>query len=152
MLSGLTQALAAQQVILKRKTAPLQQQSIQFFLLRLVTPFAWLILAFTLLGLGSSAKQAFTATQFSILLGALIFLLAIRQVISAFNNKHLSIELQAMNDQLEKRVAERAADLIQVNQKLLLEMDEHKQTEIMLREREEKLTHFGLHDVLTGFA
>ena len=55
-----------------------------------------------------------------------------------------------MNDQLEKRVAERAADLIQANQQLLVEMDERKRTELILREREEKLTHFGLHDILTG--
>ena len=150
MLSGLSQALTAQQVIFRQKTAPLQQQTIQFSLLRLVIPFAWLLLAFTLLSLGTSSKQIFTPTQFSILLGALILLLAIRQVINAFNNIRLSIELQAMNDQLEKRVAERAADLIQANHKLLLEMEEHKRTELMLREREEKLTHFGLHDILTG--
>ena len=150
MLSGLSQALAVQQVTFGQKTIPLQRQTIQFSLLRLVIPFAWVLLAFILLGLGTSSKQLFTSTQFSILLGALIFLLAIRQVISAFNNKHLSIELQAMNDQLEKKVAQRAGDLIQVNHKLLLEMEEHKRTEMMLREREEKLTHFGLHDILTG--
>lgn len=150
MLSGLSQALAAQQVILGQVTTPLQRQASQFSLLRLITPFAWLLFAFILLGLGASAKQVFTPLQFSIFLGGLIFLLAIRQVINAFNNKRLSIQLLAMNDQLEKRVEERAADLIQVNRKLLLEMEEHKQTEIRLREREEKLTHFGLHDVLTG--
>lgn len=151
MLSGLSQAITAEQVItVKPTTAPLQQQTNQLSLLRLIMPFAWLILAFILLGLGASSKQMFTPIQFSVLLGTLIFLLAIRQVISAFNNKRMSIELQSMNEDLEKRVAERAADLIQANEKLLLEMDERKRTEIMLREREEKLTHFGLHDILTG--
>lgn len=149
MLSGLSQALAAQQATLE-ETVPLQAQKIRSSLLRLVIPFASLLLAFILLNAGTSSKQVFTHIQFSIFLGALIFLLAIRQMISTFNNKRLSIELQAMNDQLEKRVAERAADLIQANQQLLVEMDERKRTELILREREEKLTHFGLHDILTG--
>lgn len=150
MLSGLSQALAAHQVTSGQKTVPLQKQTIQFSLLRLIMPFVWLLLVVMMLSLGTSLKQLFTPAQFSVLLGALIILLALRQVISTFNNKRLSIELQVMNDQLEKKVAERAGDLIQVNHKLLLEMEGHKRTEMMLREREEKLTHFGLHDVLTG--
>jgi diguanylate cyclase (GGDEF)-like protein len=150
MASGLSQAVTSQQLAFGQKTIPLQKGTNQFSVLRLVIPFAWLLLALILMGLGTSAKQVFTATQFAILLGALIFLLAIRQVISAFNNKRLSSELQAMNDQLEKRVGERASELIQANYKLHLEMEEHKRTETMLREREEKLTHFGLHDILTG--
>jgi diguanylate cyclase (GGDEF)-like protein len=146
----LSQALAARQVIVGQKTIPLQRPTNQFSILRLVIPFAWLLLTFILMGVGTTAKQVFTVTQFYILLGALVLLLATRQVISALHNKRLSSELQAINDQLEKRVAQRAGDLIEANHKLRLEMEEHKRTEAMLREREEKLTHFGLHDVLTG--
>jgi diguanylate cyclase (GGDEF)-like protein len=150
MLSGLSQAITAQHLASGQKTIPSKKEANRLSVLRLVTPFAWLLLALILMGLETSAKQVFTSTQFAILLGALIFLLAVRQVISAFNNKRLSSELQLLNDQLEKRVADRTADLIQSNYQLTLEMEERKRTEIMLREREEKLTHFGLHDVLTG--
>lgn len=150
MLSGLLQAVVTQRVITGQKTMPLSSQAPSLVILRLVTPFVWLFFAFLLLGLGTQAKQVLPPMLFSLWLGAIIVLIAIRQMLSTWDNRQLAAKLQAINNTLERRVEDRTVNLLEINTQLRYEMEERKRVEVMLREREEKLTHFGLHDALTG--
>jgi diguanylate cyclase (GGDEF)-like protein len=150
MLSGLSQAAAAQQAALGQKTLPLPSTEAKLVVIRLVTPFAWLLFAFLLLDFGAASKQALTPTQFSVWLGVIIVLIAARQAASTLDNRRLAGKLRAMNDELEERVEARTVELVQINSNLRREMEERRRVEMMLREREERLTHFGLHDALTG--
>jgi diguanylate cyclase (GGDEF)-like protein len=150
MLSGLSQAVVAQRVITGQRTMPLSAQAPSLVILRLVTPFVWLFFAFLLLGLGAQAKQVLPPMLLSLWLGAIIVLIAVRQMLSTWDNRQLALKLQTMNNTLERRVEDRTVDLLEINTQLRFEMEERKRVEVMLREREEKLTHFGLHDALTG--
>lgn len=150
MLSGLSQAEVVRQVMRGQKTMPLSVQTPSLIVIRLVTPFVWLFFAFFLLNFGSSSKQVLPPIVLSIWLGAIIVLIAARQMLSTLDNRRLAAELWKINTTLEKHVEERTVDLLHANTELRHEMEERKRIEIMLREREEKLTHFGLHDALTG--
>jgi hypothetical protein len=149
MMSGLSQAVTAWQVARSQKTSPVPSRSVPITLLRLAIPFIWLIASFTLLRFSGTAKQALSPAGFSLLVSLVIILLAVRQVIATLDNNRLADTLRIMNDHLEKRVAERASDLLTANSELRREMEERKHIEMMLREREEKLAHFALHDALT---
>lgn len=151
MLSGLSQAVVARQVILEERTLPMKIRS-DMNLPRLIAPVFWLILALAIVIFNPSAKQAFPQAQFSVWVMIIIILFTFRQILATLENSRLAWELQTMNNQLEKHVAERTSDLVLRNAELRSEMEERKRIEIMLREREEKLTHVALHDPLTGLA
>jgi diguanylate cyclase (GGDEF)-like protein len=150
MLSGLSQAAVVRQVMTRQKTMPLFVQIPSLIIIRLVTPFVWLFFAFFLLNFGSASKQALSPVIFSIWLGAIILLIAARQMLSTLDNRRLAGELRKINSTLERHVEDRTVALLTSNTELRHEMEERKRIEMMLREREEKLTHFGLHDALTG--
>ncbi len=150
MLSGLSQAVTAKQVIDEQKTTPIQLWSGSITVLRLVVPFLWLLFAYGMLNFNTGSKHAFRPVQFSTWVSVIIILLALRQVLATLDNDRLSGELHIMNGNLERRVAERSADLIVSNAELRREMEERKRIEMMLREREEKLARFALYDALTG--
>jgi diguanylate cyclase (GGDEF)-like protein len=150
MLSGLSQAAVVHQVMSRQKTMPLFTQVPSLIVIRLATPFVWLFFAFFLLNFGSNSKQALPPVILSIWLGVIIILIAARQMLSTLDNRRLAGELQKINTTLERHVEDRTVDLLQTNTELRHEMEERKRIEMMLREREEKLTHFGLHDALTG--
>jgi diguanylate cyclase (GGDEF)-like protein len=150
MLSGLSQAAVVRQVAGGQKTMPLSTQTRSLIAIRLVTPFVWLFFAFFLLNFGSNSKQALSPVVLSIWLGVIIILIAARQMLSTLDNRRLASELWKINTMLEKHVEDRTVDLLHANTELRHEMEERKRIEMMLREREEKLTHFGLHDALTG--
>jgi len=151
MLSGLSQAVMARQVILEERTLPMKIPS-DLNLPRLIAPIFWLILALALVNINPSAKQAFPQAQFSVWIMIIIVLFTVRQILANLENSRLAWELQTMNTQLEKHVAERTSDLVLRNTELRSEMEERKRIEVRLREREEKLTHLTLHDPLTGLA
>ncbi len=150
MLSGLSQGEVVQQVMRGQKTMPLSTQGSSLIVIRLVTPFVWLFFAFFLLNFGSNSKQVLPPIVLSIWLGLIIVLIAMRQMLSTLDNRRLAGELWKINTRLEHHVEERTVDLLHANTELRREMEERKRIEMMLREREEKLTHFGLHDALTG--
>jgi PAS domain S-box-containing protein len=52
--------------------------------------------------------------------------------------KHAEAELRRLNDELEGRVAQRTAELLLSNQRLLREVEEHRRTEEALRESREQ--------------
>jgi diguanylate cyclase (GGDEF)-like protein len=128
----------------------LSTQTPSLIVIRLVTPFVWLFFAFFLLNFGSSSKQALPPIVLSVWLGVIIVLIAVRQMLSTLDNRRLAGELWKINSKLEQHVEDRTVDLLHANTELRHEMEERKRIEMMLREREEKLTHFGLHDALTG--
>jgi diguanylate cyclase (GGDEF)-like protein len=150
MLSGLSQAVVVRQVVSGQKTIPLSTQTHSLIVIRLVTPFVWLFFAFFLLNFGSNSRQALPPIVLSIWLGVIIVLIAARQMLSTLDNRRLAGELWKINTRLEHHVEERTVDLLHANTELRHEMEERKRIEVILREREEKLTHFGLHDALTG--
>lgn len=150
MMSGLYQAAIAQQIITGQKTMPIATLTSSLVIMKLVTPFVWLFFAYLLLDFGAGSRQAFPPLYVSIWMGVIIVLIAARQMLSTLDNRRLAGKLQAMNNTLERSVEDRTVDLLQANTQLRHEMEERKRIEIMLREREEKLTHFGLHDALTG--
>lgn len=150
MLAGLSQADVVHQVMSRQKTMPLFTQVPSLIVIRIITPFAWLFFAFFLLNFGSNSKQALHPVILSMWLGVIILLIAARQMLSTLDNRRLARELQKINTTLERHVEDRTVDLLNINTELRHEMEERKRIEMMLREREEKLTHFGLHDALTG--
>lgn len=150
MLSGLSQAVASKNVLIEQRTVPVQSWPGYLILLRLVVPYIWLLFAYAALNMDKTSKQALHPAQFSMWVSGIIVLLAIRQILSTLDNDRLAGELRGMNDTLEKRVAERSSELILMNAELRRQMEERKRVEMMLREREERLAHFALHDALTG--
>lgn len=150
MLGGFYQAVTTKRALTQQRTVPLQLWSGYLTLSRLFVPYIWLFFAYTMLTVAPAAKQAFRPADFSIWVSVIIIMLAVRQVLSTLDNDRLSNELRGMNDNLEKRVAERSSDLIVMNAELRSQMEERKRAEMMLREREERLAHFALHDALTG--
>lgn len=150
MLGGLLQAALATQVIRGQKTVPLPSRRGPVAVLRLIVPFLWLLVAYLLLNFGNASRQALTLDQYRLWVSAIIVILAFRHLMAALENDRLAGELRNMNDELETRVAERSADLLLANTELRRQMEERQRIEMMLREREEKLAHFALHDPLTG--
>ena len=57
-------------------------------------------------------------------------------LVSAFNN--MSVKLQDNRDNLEQKITQRTSQLEDVNKKLVIEIDEHKQSEQALRQSEER--------------
>ena len=150
MLSGLSQALQAERAVKESRTMPFHRYEGALKTVRLVIPFLWLLLAYILLHVGGGQGSPDQALLHETWMGVIILLLVVREVLVSLDNEHLANELRGLNDTLEKRVAERASSLTLANYELRREMDERRRIEVMLREREERLAHFALHDALTG--
>ncbi|MBI3174890.1 MAG: EAL domain-containing protein [Chloroflexi bacterium] len=150
MLSGLAQAVAAQRAVQETRTTPFQRYEGPLKLMRLVLPFLWLILAYILIHISERDWVTSNYLRQEAWISGILLLLVVREVVITFENDRLAAELRGLNDDLEKRVAERASSLTLTNYELRREMEERRRIEMMLREREEKLAHFALHDALTG--
>ncbi len=150
MLSGLAQAVAAQRAVQETRTTPFQRYEGPLKLMRLVLPFLWLILAYILIHVSEQDWMTSDYLRQEVWISGILLLLVAREVVITLENDRLAAELRGLNDDLEKRVAERASSLTLTNYELRREMEERRRIEMMLREREEKLAHFALHDALTG--
>jgi len=150
VMSGLSQAVVVQRAVRESRTMPFQRYEEPLKLLRLVTPFLWLLLAYLLIHFNEREWLSMSYLRQEAWISGILLLLLVREVAITFENERLAAELRRLNDDLEKRVAERASSLTLANYELRREMEERRRIEMMLREREEKLAHFALHDALTG--
>lgn len=129
------------------KETPRESEALS--LLRLLTPFLWLVLAYLLLHF-SESTQVLTHDQNWAWVASLLAIVAVRQVAAAIHNRQLENELRKTNVTLETRVAERSAELLRVNAELRQQMEEQRRIQALLREREERLAYSAMHDSLTG--
>jgi|GEM_PF-2575214 len=148
MLGGVAQARLVSRR-LSGETIPLPPEQ-PLTILRLVTPFVWLVFAYLLLLFGPRLAPGLPCHQNWLWLSALLGTVAVRQVAAALQNRRLERALRDWAETLEKRVAERSAELLRVNEALRQQMEEQRRIQALLREREERLAYSATHDSLTG--
>jgi diguanylate cyclase (GGDEF)-like protein len=148
MLAGVRQAVQA--TTSERAAAPPLWQSRLLQALRTGLPYAWLGGAYLVLALEPYSPGGLRHDLLFGWGGLIIGLVILRQIAAFSENQQLAAALAQLNRELEQRVMRRTQALTRANDELRREMSERERVEHLLREREEKLAHDALHDVLTG--